>query len=714
MDERSSDGDRSTIYYFSGEDGTGKNRLPGALTASETPVLRARAVDVLEDDDRLTRLVREAALQNAAIHLEGVEAVTNRDDGPTIDDDDGDVSVTAAEDRPTVDAIVDRLDDAPGDVFLSHTDPWKPDVDLEHHRVETAHCPFPDYETRVAVWEEYRGEFAEEYLVTNLGTNFRLPQRDIRRAVETARYLCRTEADSDALGDRDEPEAHEGDLFAPVDEALTREHCYAACKRYSASNLEALAEPMEPGYTFDDIYLNDKPKTHLRELCGHLQYRGQVTSEWGFGEPGDRGDGVVALFYGPPGTGKTMAAEVIANETGLDLYRVDLSQIVNKYIGDTESRLAALLEEAERSNAILLFDEADSLFGERTDVGDSTDRYANNVTNFLLQRLESFDGVALLTTNKRSGIDPAFKRRIAHSVLFDVPQERIRRRIWKDVWPDDATVDTDGFDYEFLGLFSITPAVIRKVAKYAAYIAATEAHDGHPLTDSATALDDITITFDHVVLGLQYANEAGGVAIEGEFFQYEDKLRTYENQTVGRDVETLFKLKYGLDDQSESETAAEARSPTDREPKATDDDDRTPSSEAEQEQASSAEQAAAEPASPSESPERTGDLEPEDVIWHFYDGIRTKDHEAIQALYHSDAAVDPLSYKEVVAKNINDASVAGRLRRTTDEPAHVALEFDEESGSHRIPMTFELELDDGRWRIVSISHGTPVETDDEE
>ncbi|ELY82244.1 AAA family ATPase [Natrinema pallidum DSM 3751] len=711
--ERSREVDRPTVYYFSGEDGTGKDRLPGVLTEPEKPVLRADAAAIFEDDELITRLIREAALQEAAIHLEGVEAITGDEEGPTLDEEGGDLEITADE-GGSVDTVVDRLDDAPGDVFLSHTDPWKPDVDLEHHRVETAHCPFPDYETRVAVWEEYRGEFAEEYLVTNLATNFRLPQRDIRRAVETARYLCRTEADSDALGDRDEPEAHEGDLFAPVDEALTREHCYAACKRYSASNLEALAEPMEPGYTFDDIYLNDKPKTHLRELCGHLQYRGQVTSEWGFGEPGDRGDGVVALFYGPPGTGKTMAAEVIANETGLDLYRVDLSQIVNKYIGETESRLAALLEEAERSNAILLFDEADSLFGERTDVGDSTDRYANNVTNFLLQRLESFDGVALLTTNKRSGIDPAFKRRIAHSVLFDVPQERIRRRIWKDVWPADATVDTDGFDYEFLGLFSITPAVIRKVAKYAAYIAATEAHDGHPLTDSATALDDITITFDHVVLGLQYANEAGGVAIEGDFFQYEDKLRTYENQTVGRDVETLFKLKYGLDDQSESETDAEARSPTDREPKATDDDDRTPSSEAEQEQASSAEQAAAEPASPSESPERTGDLEPEDVIWHFYDGIRTKDHEAIQALYHSDAAVEPLSYKEVVAKNINDASVAGRLRRTTDESAHVALEFDEESGSHRIPMTFELELDDGRWRIVSISHGTPVETDDEE
>ncbi|EMA34502.1 AAA family ATPase [Halobiforma nitratireducens JCM 10879] len=114
-----------------------------------------------------------------------------------------------------------------------------------------------------------------------------------------------------------------------------------------------------------------------------------------------------------------MAAEIIASETGLDLYRVDLSQIVNKYIGETESRLAALLEEAERSNAILLFDEADSLFGERTDVGDSTDRYANNVTNFLLQRLEAFDGIALLTTNKRSGIDAAFKRRIAHSIHFD-------------------------------------------------------------------------------------------------------------------------------------------------------------------------------------------------------------------------------------------------------------------------------------------------------
>ncbi|WP_049923832.1 ATP-binding protein [Halopiger djelfimassiliensis] len=552
VEERATTADAPTIFYLSGEDGTGKDRLPGALTDSGTPILRATAADVLADDGRTTRLLREAALQGATIHLEDLQAVTGHDDGPTIDEDDGEVEITAAVDRPSVDAIVERLDDAPGDVFLSHTESWKPDVDLEHHRVETARCPFPDYETRLAVWEEYREEFAAESLATTLATNFRLPQRDIRRAIETARYLRRTDADADELvpADRDEKADIDldDDLFAPVDGALTREHCYEACKRYSASNLEALADPLEPGYSWEDIYLNAKTKTHLEELAGHLQYRGPVTSEWGFGEPGDRGDGVVALFYGQPGTGKTMAAEIIANETGLDLYRVDLSQVLNKYVGETESRLAALLDEAERSNAILLFDEADAIFGKRAEVKDATDRYANTEINFLLQRLESFDGIVLLTTNKEAGIDPAFKRRIDHAIEFRKPQERIRRELWRDAFPDDATVDTDDFDYEFLGRITATPAVIRKIAKYAAYIAATDAHDGRPLEDgTAAGLEDVSITFDHVVLALQYAQEAGGGGFEVDFREYEDKRRSYESGGVERDWRAELRRTYGND-----------------------------------------------------------------------------------------------------------------------------------------------------------------------
>ncbi|MFC3959160.1 AAA family ATPase [Halovivax cerinus] len=760
--DRSAAADVPTIFHFSGEDGTGDDRLPAALTDADTPILCADAADIVEDDDLCTRLVREAALQDATIHLTGLERVTDRTETPAVGlGEDGGVAMPDP-DAPTVDSIVERFDDAPGDVFLSHTEEWKPDVDLTDHRVETVYCPFPEYDTRLEIWQGFADEVAESYLIETVATNFRLPQRDIRRAVKTARYLCRTDGDAADIGDGpvdiegdsvdpdaiDDSSADPDELggggaraaFAPVDGALEREHLYEACKRYSASNLEALADRMEPGYELDDLYLNDKPKTHLRELCGHLQYRGAVTSEWGFGEPGSRGDGVVALFYGQPGTGKTMAAEVIANETGLDLYRVDLAQIVDKYIGETESQLAALLDEAERSNAILLFDEADSLFGERTDVGDATDRHANNVTNFLLQRLESFDGIALLTTNKRGGIDAAFKRRIAHSIRFDVPQEDLRRRLWRESFPDEANVDTDSFDFDFLGMKTLTPAIIRKVAKYAAYIAATEAHDGQPLDGEATSLEDVTITFDHALLGLQYASEAGGVALrDDEFYWYEDRLRTYETKRVSRDFDTRFRLRYldgeGLEAMPGVDVAGEAEDELDGDETGSDTDgdqetdgdagrevEYNPEAEPPDESAADASRATDTNETdadghPTEDEKRgTGartpapDLDPEAIVHHFYDRIRAKDVDGLAALYHTDALVDVLTLQDVVAMTRSNVELDGSIDRLVDEDDRVVLEFVEASNVHELTTEIECRPDDaGRWRLYAIRQDEPPE-----
>jgi SpoVK/Ycf46/Vps4 family AAA+-type ATPase len=549
---RTSSRETPTLCYFAGEAGTGPDRLPGAL--ADGPILRTHAGDIFEDD-RLTRLFREARLRGAAIHIEDLGAVTESE--RTADPrEEQERPADQRSETPSIDDIVERLDDAPGDVFVSHTEPWTPDVDLSTHHLETCECPFPEHAVRRAIWAEYAAEFAEEDLVDHIATNFRLPQHDIRRAVRTARYLCRTDDEQTAGATAGESD----DGFAPIDGELTRAHLYEACKRYSANNLESLAEQLDPGYTWDDIALNDRQEAHLKELCGHLQYRGAVTNEWGFGEPGSRGDGVVALFYGQPGTGKTMAAEIIANETGLDLYRVDLSQIINKYVGETESRLATLLDEAERSNAVLLFDEADAIFGKRAEVKDATDRYANTEINFLLQRLESFDGILLLTTNKRAGIDSAFKRRIQHSIGFEKPQELIRRELWQDVFPDEANVETEGFDYEFLGRITTTPALIRKVAKYAAYIAATEAHEGRPLEDSAADLSDVTITFDHVIRALQYAREAGGAGFQVDFGEYEDRRRSYESRGVSRDWREELK-------RANEQTTIDVRDePTERDP----------------------------------------------------------------------------------------------------------------------------------------------------
>ncbi len=676
-----------TIFYLSGEDGTGKDRLPAALTAAGEPLLQVDATDIFGKPGLITRLLREAALRDAAIHLQALEELTDRDDGPrqATDDDDSTPRLQRETDTPSVDDIVERLDGAPGNVFLSHTEAWTPDVDLSHHRLETCECPFPDHDVRFAVWEEYAAEFADESLIPHIATNFRLPQRDIRRAVRTARYLCRTGGEIDDIDDETLP-AHDADadVFAPVEGELTRGQLYEACKRYSASNLEAMAEQLDPGYSWEDIALNDRQESHLKELCGHLQYRGAVTNEWGFGEPGSRGDGVVALFYGQPGTGKTMAAEIIANETGLDLYRVDLSQIINKYVGETDSRLATLLDEAERSNAILLFDEADAIFGKRAEVKDATDRYANTEINFLLQRLESFDGILLLTTNKRAGIDSAFKRRINHSIGFEKPQELIRRAFWEAVFPEEANVATEEFDYEFLGRITTTPALIRKVAKYAAYIAATDAHDGRPLADTAADLDDVTIQFKHIIQALQYAREAGGAGFQVEFGEYEQYRRSYDSHGVDRDWEEELERLQGSDEEFDEPTALDPEAGG-------------------RERATTPGKHSADQVSPADG------RSPEEVVEEYVSRLADADDSAYD-LCHSNARLETAGHRGLKMMQHGNLTIASEITRKQNDHDRVVLSFTQHlGGSHipdrlegEMPVRCELRPEDAGWRIFDL------------
>jgi SpoVK/Ycf46/Vps4 family AAA+-type ATPase len=198
-----------------------------------------------------------------------------------------------------------------------------------------------------------------------------------------------------------------------------------------------------------------------------------VYDAWGFGARSSRGLGVCALFAGPSGTGKTLAAEVLANDLRLDLYRIDLSQVVSKYIGETEKNLGAVFEAAERGGAILLFDEADALFGKRSSVKDSHDRYANIEVSYLLQRMESYRGLAILTTNQRAALDQAFLRRLRFVVTFPFPDATQRASIWARVLPDRTP--TTGLDVERLARLNVTGGSIRNIALHAAFLAAAEA-----------------------------------------------------------------------------------------------------------------------------------------------------------------------------------------------------------------------------------------------
>ena len=240
----------------------------------------------------------------------------------------------------------------------------------------------------------------------------------------------------------------------------------------SRTGFGVLAQRIEPRANWDDLVLPEGQRELLREIERHVRHRATVLDEWGFASRSDRGLGVTALFAGESGTGKTMAAEVIAGSLGLDLYRIDLSALVSKYIGETEKHLSTVFDAAEASGAVLLFDEADALFGKRSDVKDSHDRYANLEVAYLLQRMESYRGLAILTTNLRGNVDRAFLRRIRFVVQFPFPDESSRAEIWRRVFPEAAPLRD--VDPAALARMQLSGGAIRQIALAAAFTAADQ------------------------------------------------------------------------------------------------------------------------------------------------------------------------------------------------------------------------------------------------
>jgi hypothetical protein len=245
---------------------------------------------------------------------------------------------------------------------------------------------------------------------------------------------------------------------------------WEACRLETRPMLDGLAQRIVGGAKWNDIVLPEQSLETLRAITAQVRNQDTVLRRWGLGDGTSRGLGVSALFHGQSGTGKTLAAEVLANELGLDLYRIDLSQVVSKYIGETEKNLRAVFDGAENTGAVLLFDEADALFGKRSEVRDSHDRYANIEVGYLLQRMEAYRGVALLTTNMRGALDGAFLRRIRFVVQFPFPDLAQRRCIWMRMFPPNLPVQ--GIDYDKLARLNLPGGNIRNIALSAAYIAA--------------------------------------------------------------------------------------------------------------------------------------------------------------------------------------------------------------------------------------------------
>ncbi len=312
----------------------------------------------------------------------------------------------------------------------------------------------PDVPEQRRVWQAAleRNDPSADALIDPLVAQFNLEATRIRAVATEAAAQTDSNLESDA-------------------HALGRA-LWEACRLHARPTLEGLVQRIDGGATWDDLVLPGAQREVLADIAKHVRHRGTVYERWGFGGRNPRGLGITALFAGPSGTGKTTAAEVLANDLNLDLYRIDLSSTVSKYIGETEKNLGRIFDAAEAGGAILLFDEADALFGKRSEVKDSHDRYANLEVSYLLQRMEAYAGLAILTTNIKSALDTAFLRRIRFVVQFPFPDPAQREEIWRRAFPKDAP--THGLVYAKLAQLAVSGGSIRNIALSSAFLAADE------------------------------------------------------------------------------------------------------------------------------------------------------------------------------------------------------------------------------------------------
>ena len=438
-------------FYFHGPAG-GSQRQAAAALASDLgrPILCADLAQLGVHDDRdvLRVLWREAQFQDAVLYLDNLDAL--RQSAPSL-----------------YAALAAGLATASGLVILSGTQPWTPDP---RHLTAVTVVPFaaPDAATRRTCWQARlaaAGVSLPDDALSALASRFRLTPGQIDEAMAGAFNRAAWRA---ATG-------------APASEMVV-DDLFAAARAQSGHELATLARKIEPMTTtrlsspksWHRLVLPDDVTAQLHELVERAAAQVRVMDTWGFAQTLSRGKGTTALFAGPSGTGKTMAAEIIARDLGVDLYQIDLSSVVSKYIGETEKNLDRIFRAAEDANAVLFFDEADALFGKRSEVRDSHDRYANLEISYLLQRMEAYDGLAILATNLREHLDDAFTRRLSMIVHFPAPDEPGRRRIWQRIWPPETPLAAD-VNFDFLARqFKLAGGNIQNIALNAAYLAAAD------------------------------------------------------------------------------------------------------------------------------------------------------------------------------------------------------------------------------------------------
>jgi ATP-dependent 26S proteasome regulatory subunit len=382
----------------------------------------------------------------------------------------------------------------PGLIFIGSHASWQPS-DLASHRFVALELQHPSEQQRQNLWELYlhtNGRRVDpEVSPAHLAASFRFTAGQIQQCISSAEHHA---------------QLHQGPDFQ-----LSMENLLARCREEATQHLVSFAKQVTPKRSWEDLVLPKDTFAHLREFCQQVRCRAKVYDDWGFGNKLSLGKGLLALFTGVSGTGKTLTAEIMANALGLGLYKVDLSCVVSKYIGETEKNLSRVFQDAQESNAILFFDEADALFGKRTEVKDAHDRYANIEINYLLQRVEEYEGVIIMSSNMSNNIDPAFLRRMQASIDFPFPDENNRLQIWRGIFPHQTPL-ADDVDLDFLARkFKITGGNIKNVALAAAFRAA---EDGN------------AVRMEHLILAMKREyQKLDKVCEKSEFGNFYDLVR---------------------------------------------------------------------------------------------------------------------------------------------------------------------------------------------
>lgn len=424
------------LWAFTGAYDAGRREAAGQLAGAATGRLLLVDVPRLAQTppglaEAMNLVLRDGRLHAATLYLDGWDTILQEAAPP--------------------DDIWQKLLDYPHAVITAGSIPWQPRQHLSRRPIYFVHFAPADYQLRLAAWQRLLGENGRHFNLEQLANLFQFNPGQIEDVVATARNLAQWQQTG-----------------------LTEVHLFAAARQHSNHQLNQLATHVTPRYEWDDIILPPDTKAQLREMGQRVQFKPTVFDSWTFGQKLAYGQGIAALFAGESGTGKTMAASIIAGELGLELYKIDLSALVSKYIGETEKNLERVFTEATTSNAVLFFDEADAIFGKRSEIQDSHDRYANLEVSYLLQRIERFDGIIILASNLQANIDEAFTRRLDFIIEFPFPQKTERERIWQVSIPAAMPL-ADDVDFTLLAeRFQLAGGSIRNGVLGAAFLAAAE------------------------------------------------------------------------------------------------------------------------------------------------------------------------------------------------------------------------------------------------